>query len=60
MAAVTEAMLIQLRIVDYDSDYEPTRGDAGNGASTADPYAGELLLHEPVDDVHVAFRYLLL
>lgn len=26
--------------MDYDSDYEPTKGDAGNGASTADPYAG--------------------
>ncbi|GJE87521.1 ubiquitin conjugating enzyme family protein [Phanerochaete sordida] len=26
--------------MDYDSDYEPTKGDSGQGASTADPYAG--------------------
>lgn len=29
------------RIVDYDSDYEPAKGDSGQGASTADPYAGK-------------------
>lgn len=56
-----KAMLIEwFCAVDYDSDYEPAKGAAGQGASTADPYAGEQFTVAHVYKAYTSTRYFLL